>query len=305
MSQYQNRMEEQNTLYQDRIDELNGILTQNMQELSISMEKQSDSMGRSEEILYRVAGLYQTESENAAHFNQNLDGLQQIAEKFREQTDKFAVEAMQYTEKSWQAQQSFSTLVADVTGMMREALAGAGREIASGINEAVGDNAQAIADLTAQAQALREDYETFFNRSDESTKRTMEEMDYQIQGLITRMSEDVGSILKVNIEKNGEILSQYKDQTTDILQSFDEQARSIGLYAKEMNMDIADLSENLGASVADFNEKIREGIKLSVSEFDSGLAELTNRIANTVESIVDAVETLPASIRMGDTGRQK
>ncbi len=183
--------------------------------------------------------------------------------------------------------------------MMREALAGAGREIASGINEAVGDNAQAIADLTSQAQALRQDYETFFNRSDESAKRTLEEMDYQIQGIITRMSEDVGVMLKTSVEENGMILAQYKDQTADLLQSFDEQSRSMSIYAKEINMDIAELSENMGTSVAEFTEKIREGIQFSISDFDKGLAELAERIANTVENITDAVENLPASIKSG------
>ena len=298
---HRNQMEDLNSRFQNRIDELNGLLAQNMQNLNEFVEKQNQTMERSEQLLDQSVSLYQAEKENTAKFNINLDNLYQITERYRGQSEKFAEDTVSFSEKNLEAQQKFSVLVSEITGNMREALEGAGKEIAHGINQAVEDNAKAIADLTEQAEALRRDYETFFNRSDESTKQTMEEMDYQIQGLITRMSQDIGVIMHDAIEQNGSILSQYKDQTTDILQSFDEQARSIGLYAKEINMDITELSANLGSSVAEFTDKIKEGIQISISEFDSGLAELTSRISNTVESIADAVENLPASIRAGET----
>jgi gas vesicle protein len=294
---HRSQMEEQNTRFEGRIDSLNSLLVQNMQNLTGFIEKQHQTMERSEEILAQAASLYQAEKDNTAKFNINLDNMYQITERFRSQTEKFADDTIAYSERSLESQQKFNTLVSEVTNNMQDALAGAGREIAHGINQAVEDNAKAIADLTEQAAALRQDYDTFFTRSDESTKQTMEEMDYQIQGLITRMSQDIGVLMNDAIEKNGSILSQYKDQTTDILQSFDEQARSIGLYAKEINLDITELSSNLNSSVGEFTEKIKEGIQVSISEFDTGLAELTKRISNTVESIADAVENLPASIK--------
>lgn len=296
---HRSQMEEQNTRFEGRIDSLNSLLVQNMQNLTGFIEKQHQTMERSEEILAQAAGLYQAEKDNTAKFNSNLDNMYQIMERFRSQTEKFAEDTVTFSERSLESQQKFNTLVSEITGNMQDALAGAGKEIAEGINKAVEDNAKAIADLTEQAEALRQDYDTFFNRSDASAKQTLEEMDYQIQGLITRMSQDIGVLMNDAIEKNGSILSQYKDQTTDILQSFDEQARSIGLYAKEINLDITELSANLNSSVGDFTEKIKEGIQISISEFDTGLAELTKRISNTVESIADAVENLPASIKAG------
>lgn len=302
-SEYQRKVDEQNAQYQSRIDQLNGLLTENIKGLLDFNGKQNLSLERTEEILCRSEQLRLEEAENAAQFNENVDKMLKVTEKFRGLTDQFTQDTIQFMEKSTQGQMHFTSLVAEITKQMQGAMEGAGKEIAEGINQAVGDNAKAIANLTEQAQALREDYETFYARSDEFTKQTLEEMDYQVQGLITRMSEDVGAILNAAITKNGEILAQYKDQTADLLQSFDEQSRSIGLYAKEINMDISELSTNLGTAVSEFNEKIREGIQLSIGEFDSGLAELTVRIANTVESIVDAVETIPASLKIKETGR--
>lgn len=61
-------------------------------------------------------------------------------------------------------------------------------------------------------------------------------------------------------------------------------------------MDISELSNNLQSSVGEFSTKMQEGVRMTLGEFDNGLSELTQRIANTVESISDAVEALPEAI---------
>lgn len=299
LAQYHDRMENQNTLYQERIDSLNGLLIENMQKFTESMEAQKNILGKSAEVLSQAEDIYRSEAEITANFNEHEGKMLEITKDFHAQTEKFAKEAMAFVQENAKAQLSFGEVVNAITDQLQDALTGAGREIADGINRAVVDNAQAIADLTVQAQALREDYEKFFQRREDSTQLMLEEMDYQIQGLITRMSEDVGEMLKKTVEENGSILSQYKDQTGELLQSFDEQARSMGLYAQEIKMDISELSQNLTASVEEFNEKIKEGVQTTFSDFDRGFAGLAARIANTVESIADAVENLPASIKGG------
>jgi methyl-accepting chemotaxis protein len=121
-------------------------------------------------------------------------------------------------------------------------------------------------------------------------------MDFHVQNITAGITEQTGAMLKDILEQNTQVLEQYKDNTTNLLQSFDEQARSIGLYAKEMNFDITELSANLRESVATFTTGVREGIELTVGDFDKSLAELSERLAVTVEGISDAVEHLPAAI---------
>ncbi|HWQ78933.1 MAG TPA: hypothetical protein VN381_08950 [Anaerovoracaceae bacterium] len=299
LAQYQNRMEEQNTLYQERIESLNGLLSKNMQTFFDFMQNLKEILGGSAEVLNHADEFYRFELENREKINEHEKNMLKITDNFRVQAERFAQETLTIAQENHKAQQSFGVLVAAITERMEEAMAGAGKYIASGITGAVADNAKAIEDLTVQAQALRSDYEAFFTRREDSVQRMMDEMDYQIQGLITRLSEDVGVMLKTSVDENSSILSQYKDQTATLLLSFDEQARSMGLYAKEINMDVADLSQNLKVSVSEFNEKIKEGVQMTISDFDKGFAELAGRIANTVESIADAVENLPASIKAG------
>lgn len=182
-------------------------------------------------------------------------------------------------------------------GKLKEAMGAAGSEISQGIRDATGDNAQAIEDLTEQASRLREDYDSYFTRIDEYSKTTYEELDYHIQSIIARISDEIGELMRTGSEENRAILDDYRSGTTNLLTSFNEQAESINLYAKEINMDIGELTENLRNSVAEFNLSLNESVRLSMNEFDTGLGELTLRLANTVESIRDAVEALPQTLK--------
>ncbi|MGI6751742.1 MAG: hypothetical protein ACOX4U_03880 [Anaerovoracaceae bacterium] len=290
--------EERNADYQNRLMQLNGLLGDSLTGMSEIMEGQSGAMHRAEGLLSRLEASQKETMEFSLKLNKNLNDIADLTNMMQKQTERFSVDMKAVMEKGIHAQQSLASLVEGITGEMQKAMQEAGKEIAEGVNSGVAGNAKAIEALTEQAQNLRQDYEMFFSRSEESSQKTLDEMDYQVQGVIMRISEEIGTMLETSITRNGEILSQYKDQTADILASFDEQARSMSLYAKEINMDIAGLSENLGTAIGDFNDKMREGLSLAISEFDSGLSELTHRIANTVESIVDAVETLPEKIRI-------
>jgi gas vesicle protein len=321
---------------QTQMGSLNGILSTNVDQLTNMLEDQNQIMAdsvklltNSEEMQERIlldAKEIQTRAiENTDTLNGHIENMTGVLHKLTEQNTAFTKEAFQFTKDTSEAQMRMSETVKlsqdkleeavnetmsqyakmnnmisqmmdNITDRMNEAMTNAGREIAIGIKEVTADNAEAIANLTEQAQNLRSDYEDYFNRMENSTVKTIEEMDYQIRTITTRISEDIGTMMEANIKANGDILERYKDNTIDLLQSFDEQARSIGLYAKEINMDISELSSNLQSSVEEFSTKMQEGVRITLGEFDSGLSELTQRIANTVESISDAVEALPEAI---------
>ncbi len=321
---------------QTLMGELNIKLATNIENLSVMLNEQRNVFEESAKILINSAEVQemtiaQTKEiqskavENNQILNQHVQMMADTVDKLTEQTVTFSNDAFKFTKETNETQirmsegiklsqanleavvnetmsqytkmnSMISDMMDNITERMNEAMTNAGREIAHGIKEATADNAEAISMLTEQAQNLRGDYDTYFSRLEGSTLKTLDDMDYQMKGIIARITEDIGAMMKENTSANAEILEKYKDNTVDLLQSFDEQARSIGLYAKEINMDITDLSNNLQASVGEFSSKIQEGLRVTFSEFDSGLSELTQRIANTVESISDAVESLPEAL---------
>jgi gas vesicle protein len=300
------------------------VLEESGRMLIDSGEIQKKTAADTKEILYQ-------NQENNRVLNEHIQRMTDTLDKLTDQTMIFSSEASQFTKETNEAQlrmsedikisqsrleaavnetsdqykkmkDMISDMMDNITGRMNAAMTNAGKEIALGIKEVTADNAEAIANLAEQAEKLRTDYDTYFTRLEDSTLKTLEDMDYQVKNIIARITEDVGAMLKESVQANGEVLERYKDNTADLLQSFDEQARSIGLYAKEINLDIAELSNNLQTSVAEFSGRMQEGVQLTINEFDDGLSELTRRIANTVESICDAVETLPSALdrKQGD-----
>ena len=91
-------------------------------------------------------------------------------------------------------------------------------------------------------------------------------------------------------------MGMFEGNTANLLANLDEQSRSIGLYAKELNYDISALSANLKESVAEFSEQLHKGVVQTFEVFDDGLAEVTGRLANTVESIKDCADNLSSAL---------
>ena len=289
---FESRINEQNAAFENRINALNTSLANSHTETEKWMEKQSGLLEKSVLTHDRMALLMELEQENREQMQLDLKLTSDSIATLKDQIQSFTDQSLDFSNKSLSAQQRFGEIVDGMTENIHSAMESAGKEIAVGINKAVADNAKAIEELAVQSQLLRDDYGRFFEQRDASTKQTIEDMDYQIQGMIGRMSEDIGNILDKAIRENGEILAQYRENTSSIAQSFEEQAMSLNLYAKEIHSDIAGLSENLNASVEKFSSDIKEGIEFVFTDFDKGMAELTMRISDTVESINDSVENL-------------
>ena len=322
----QQLMSEANIKMSDNIDGLTVMLTEQRRVFEESAKTLIDSEGLQKSAIEESREIQLRAAENSEQLNEQVKSMAGIIEKLSEQTAAFSKDAFKFTKETNEAQirmqegmqasqtrleaavnetmgqyakmnSMISEMMDNITARMNEAMTNAGREIASGIKEVTADNAEAIGRLAEQAQNLRTEYDSYFSRMEGNSAKMIEDLDYQVKTIIARISEDIGAMMEGNTQANAAILEGYKTNTTDILESFDEQARSISLYAKEINMDISELSNNLQASVSDFSSKIQDGVRLTLAEFDNGLSELTHRIANTVESISDAVETLPQALK--------
>ncbi len=297
----------------------------NITALAEMLENQNKAFGRSSDILIKAAELQGQAEVNSENLNGNVGLMVETMTKFQTQTDSFIKELMEFSGQNSEAQQKMavniqesqlkleetlgssmekhaqmseliSGMMNDITVHMNEAMAGAGQEIAKGINQVTAENAEAISKLTVQAENLRNDYTSYFDRMEGSTKNMMEDLDYQMHGLMATLTEGLGAMLKETVQENASVLSQYQDQTVTLLQSFEAQATNISLYAKDISMDITDLTLGIRATVVEFTDSIQQGVRVTISEFDQGLAELTDRISNTVESISEAVESIPSAL---------
>ena len=174
---------------------------------------------------------------------------------------------------------------------------GVGHEIADSISKASSDSVIIIERLAEKTEQLKEQYDTYFDRVENQSKDNLADMDFHVQNVISRFSEEAVSIMEKLEENISRAMGMFEGNTADLLSSLEEQSRSIGLYAHDLNIDISDLSTNLKESVMLFNEQIHMDFDRTFQDFDGGLAEVTNRLANTIESIRESVENLPRALK--------
>ena len=284
------------------------VLAEASKSLILSEEAQIEALAQTKELL-------QNSAENSHTLTAQISKMGETVDRLTEQNTVFTTRSneifsqinqtqLQIDNKMQSHQEQVESIVQrsadmlqNITEKMKEAMAEAGKEISLGIQAATGDNAEAIEKLSEQSKLLRDDFDNYFTRIEEHTKTTSDDMEYHVQNIIARITEETNKILQDNMDVHRTILSDYKESTTNLLMSFKEEADSISLYAKEINLDISELSESLKSSVTEFNEALQNNIETTLGEFDSGLGELSARIANTVENIRDAVEALPSALK--------
>ncbi len=307
------------------LSRLNESLNENIQNLNSLLMAQRNTLQEAANSLSlsgqaQLKAIAQAEQQQKQSFDSNekltiqMEKMIETVDRLTEQNNAFSITAAQIIEQSTQTQlqiadqltlsqekmdsaiKESANIMGGIAQKMKESMAVAGKEIALGIKEVSGDNAEAIEKITEQAKLLRDDYDSYFNRLEDYSKTTYEDMEYHVQNVISKITEDVEKILSENMESSKSVLEDYKESNTSLLMAFKEQTNSISLYANEISMDVNGLSENLKNSVGAFNQSVNDSVKSIMQEFDSGLAELSVRIANTVESICDAVEALPSAL---------
>ena len=215
------------------------------------------------------------------------------AEKLAGMADSLANAGSEQYEK---AARAAASLLDNVVAEMNRAMGGVGHEIAESIGKASGENAEIVARLAEQTNMLKQEYETYFERINEENRNSYDELDFHMQNIIARFANEAGETIAKLQQSITSAMELFEGNTATLLNSLDEQSRSIGLHAKELTFDISALSSGLKESVAEFSEHIHGGVVRTFDDFDSGLAEVSKRLANTVESIRDSVESLPAAL---------
>ncbi len=284
------------------------VLEEAVQKLILSEENQIEATAQAQELIKQSFV-------SSERLTEQMGKMSDAVEQLTSQNSMFSLNAANMIEQTNQTQMKINTqlkssqdkiesavsstteLMNNIVQKMKDAMAAAGKEIALGIKESTGDNAEMIEKLAQQAKNLREDYDTYFNRLETHTKSTYEDMDYHVQNIIAKITQEVQKILTDNMKTSQSVLEDYKESTTNLLLAFKDQTSSISLYAKEIDLDVNELSENLKTSVTAFNQSLQSSVESTIQEFDSGLAQLSLRIANTVESICDAVEALPSALQ--------
>jgi phage-related protein len=197
------------------------------------------------------------------------------------------------------ATESAAGLITSIAAEMRSAMSAIGSDIAESINAAYSANVSLVDQLAERTEQLVAEYDNYFNGIEQSTSTVIRDMDSSVSNTVLRLSEEVTGAMDSFNESMRTAMERFETGTSRMIEVFDEQSRDLGLYARELNMDVGVLTANLRESVEVFNKGLNDGVRETFHEFDEGLSEFTARFANTLETIRDSVEALPAALKGG------
>jgi len=100
-------------------------------------------------------------------------------------------------------------------------------------------------------------------------------MQDQVNNLSSRLGADIQGLLSQIRHETGAVSSQ----------------------ASTIGTQLGALNNTLNHSLNEFSQASAQYVRQTLHEFDSGLAELTERMARTAAEIRDAVDALPAALR--------
>ena len=254
----------------------------------------SEALERASEQEKRIENYLQTSTESVIKsLNNTAEQNTALTINLGATIDSLANAGSEQYEK---AAQDAASMLQNVVAEMNRAMDGVGRQIADSIGTTLTDSAEMVDKLAAQMSTLKQEYDSYFGKLDEQNKTAYDELDFHMQNVIARFAQETETVIGKLQESISGAMGLFEGNTATLLSNLDEQSRSIGLYAKELNYDISSLSASLKESVADFAEHLHKGVVTTFEDFDTGLAEVSKRFANMVESIRDSVENLPAAL---------
>lgn len=140
---------------------------------------------------------------------------------------------------------------------------------------------QRLGSLVHEAIQSMQDTRVLADGQQASAEQHLAAMQEQISQLHAQLGSDIQALLE-----------QVRRETSTVAERTGSLGQQLGI-----------LNSTLGRSMDDFTQASAQYVQNALASFDSGLAELTDRLAHTAAEIRDAVDALPAALRQGPGAR--
>ena len=108
--------------------------------------------------------------------------------------------------------------------------------------------------------------------------------------------DSAGHYLSAMQDQVNNLSSRLGAEIQNLLARVHQETETVAGHTAAIAGQLASLNTTLDRSLNDFSQSSAGYVKKTLSEFDSGLAELTVRMAQTADEIRDAVDALPAAL---------
>lgn len=180
-----------------------------------------------------------------------------------------------------------------------------------------------LQDLSRSASQMAELYQG----NEQNLQKNLQQLDHQLdqysqrQGSLNReaiqamqearlTAEDqqtsAGQYIAAMQDQVGELTGKLSSVIQDLLGQVRQETASMANHADSISQQLGTLNGTLDRSLNGFTAASAQYVRQTLTQFDAGLAEVAERLAQTADLIRDAVDSLPAALRQtqGLSGRK-
>lgn len=225
-------------------------------------------------------------------------GMQELADSFTKKT----VEALQeHLAPLPQELSKVNRLTDSALGMMEESkqVMAVSRDenikLNQELHEILGLMAISRNDIANESATLSDNLKLISVSSDKLTALYMGEQ----EGLANQLSR-LSDQLRLNTDLLNRVISDTSKTIEKSVHLSEEQSRLTESYLQDVKQQVTaleDMTRSIEASSTDFTEKSSAYVQRTLQDYDSGLAEVIERLSFTTAEIREAIDSLPAAIR--------
>lgn len=170
----------------------------------------------------------------------------------------------------------------------------------------IGQSASQLASLyQGNEQSLAGSLQTFGERLDQNSRQLGDLVHEAIHSADeTRQSAEgqqiqAGQYLAAMQNQIDQLTSQLGNDLNRLIEQIHQETGSIALHTSDIGTRLGQLDITLKKSLDDFTRSSGQYVQQTLGQFDTGLAEIVERLGETALEIQDAVDDLPAALRQG------
>lgn len=170
------------------------------------------------------------------------------------------------------------------------------RLLSQTLNDIVTFNSDMLDNIKQEKQSLKEEYKKSIHEIYDSIQKyqsdTSDKLEYSLKKF-SDISEEMISKLEGSVFNS---MDSWTNSHKIAVQNMEEYSKDMNIASKEISLHLSELSSGLKETMKEFAEVVEKGTKKTITEFDEGLAEITQRLSNTLLEIRDSIDDLPVII---------
>ncbi|NLC43546.1 MAG: hypothetical protein GX783_04615 [Clostridiales bacterium] len=157
-------------------------------------------------------------------------------------------------------------------------------------------NSDTLETMKTERENLKDEYDNYIQCLSTQIQGYQEDTSSRWENAMTRFSEMIDTSFTQLEGSVSQAISTLVNSNHSLNQSLVEQSKGMSHVSNEIAIRLQELNGNLKITMKEFTEAVGNGTEKTITEFDEGLSEITQRLSQTIIEIRDSIDDLPIVI---------